>query len=173
MGVSRALLLLLCLGALLGVPAAESGPLPGKIRAASEEWADYTQADGQGMGWDILRAVFEPEGVKLEIRSVPYTRSIGLVQRGEVDAQVGAYRDETEGLLYPHWHYDVDHIYALGLASSRHRRWRRLAIIDWCGCAGTNTTTTCPTSGVSMKFTAPWVSCRCWPMIVPIFISMR
>ncbi|UVM71927.1 substrate-binding periplasmic protein [Pseudomonas alvandae] len=117
MGVSRALLLLLCLGALLGVPAAESAPLPGKIRAASEEWADYTQADGQGMGWDILRAVFEPEGVKLEIRSVPYTRSIGLVQRGEVDAQVGAYRDETEGLLYPHWHYDVDHIYALGLAS--------------------------------------------------------
>lgn len=117
MGVSRALLLLLCLGACVGARAAESTPLPDKIRAASEEWAGYTQADGQGMGWDILRAVFEPEGVKLEIRSVPYTRSIGLVQRGEMDAQVGAYRDETEGLLYPQWHYDVDHIYALGLAS--------------------------------------------------------
>ena len=117
MGVSRALLLLLCLGACLGARAVESTPLPDKIRAASEEWADYTQADGQGMGWDILRAVFEPEGVKLEIRSVPYTRSIGLVQRGEVDVQVGAYRDESEGVLYPKWHYDVDHIYALGLAS--------------------------------------------------------
>ncbi|WP_339481530.1 substrate-binding periplasmic protein [Pseudomonas sp. RL_5y_Pfl2_73] len=117
MGVSRALLLLLCLGACVGARGGESTPLPDKIRAASEEWVDYTQADGQGMGWDILRAVFEPEGVKLEIRSVPYTRSIGLVQRGEVDAQVGAYRDETEGLLYPHWYYDVDHIYALGLAS--------------------------------------------------------
>ncbi len=117
MGVSRALLLLLCLGACVGARATESTPLPDKIRAASEEWAGYTQADGQGMGWDILRAVFEPEGVKLEIRSVPYTRSIGLVQRGEMDAQVGAYRDETEGLLYPQWHYDVDHIYALGLAS--------------------------------------------------------
>ncbi|CDF94729.1 MULTISPECIES: ABC transporter substrate-binding protein [unclassified Pseudomonas] len=117
MGVSRALLLLLCLGTCFGVLAAESTPLPGKIRAASEEWSDYTGADGRGMAWDILREVFEPEGVKLEIRSVPYTRSIGLVQRGEADAQVGAYRDETEGLLYPHWHYDVDHIYALGLAS--------------------------------------------------------
>lgn len=117
MGVSRALLLLLCLGTCVGTRAAESTPLPDKIRAASEEWADYTQADGQGMGWDILRAVFEPEGVKLEIRSVPYTRSIGLVQRGEVDVQVGAYRDESEGVLYPKWHYDVDHIYALGLAS--------------------------------------------------------
>ncbi|KQW10015.1 MULTISPECIES: substrate-binding periplasmic protein [Pseudomonas] len=117
MGVSRALLLLLCLGACIGARVAESMPLPDKVRAASEEWADYTQADGQGMGWDILRAVFEPEGVKLEIRSVPYTRSIGLVQRGEVDVQVGAYRDESEGVLYPKWHYDVDHIYALGLAS--------------------------------------------------------
>ncbi|TWC11156.1 MULTISPECIES: ABC transporter substrate-binding protein [unclassified Pseudomonas] len=117
MGVSRALLLLLCLGACFGVLAAEPTPLPGKIRAASEEWSDYTGADGRGMAWDILREVFEPEGVKLEIRSVPYTRSIGLVQRGEADAQVGAYRNETEGLLYPQWHYDVDHIYALGLAS--------------------------------------------------------
>lgn len=117
MGVSRALLLLLCLGGCLGIQVADSAPLPGKIRAASEEWADYTQADGRGMGWDILREVFEPAGVKLEIRSVPYTRSIGLVQRGEVDVQVGAYRDESEGVLYPHWHYDIDHIYALGLAS--------------------------------------------------------
>lgn len=91
MGVSRALLLLLCLGTCFGVLAAEPTPLPGKIRAASEEWSDYTGADGRGMAWDILREVFEPEGVKLEIRSVPYTRSIGLVQRGEADAQVGAY----------------------------------------------------------------------------------
>ncbi|WP_434560704.1 substrate-binding periplasmic protein [Pseudomonas sp. Z4-20] len=117
MGVSRALLLLLCFGALLGFRVAESAPLPGEIRAASEEWADYTQADGQGMAWDILREVFEPEGVKLKTRSVPYTRSIGLVERADADVQVGAYRDETEGLLYPRWHYDVDHIYALGLAS--------------------------------------------------------
>ena len=117
MGVSRALLLLLCLGAFLGARVADSAPLPGKIRAASEEWTGYTQADGQGMAWDILRQVFEPAGVKLEIRSVPYTRSIGLVQRGEVEVQVGAYRDESEGVLYPKWHYDVDHLFALGLAS--------------------------------------------------------
>ncbi|WHS59703.1 transporter substrate-binding domain-containing protein [Pseudomonas sp. G2-4] len=119
MGVSRALLLLLllCLGVFLVARVAYSAPLPGKIRAASEEWTGYTQADGQGMAWDILRQVFEPAGVKLEIRSVPYTRSIGLVQRGEVEVQVGAYRDESEGVLYPKWHYDVDHLFALGLAS--------------------------------------------------------
>ncbi|MEN2397282.1 substrate-binding periplasmic protein [Pseudomonas halotolerans] len=117
MNVSRALLLLLCLGLCFGARAAEATTLPGKVRAASEEWEDYSQADGKGMAWDILREVFEPAGVRLETRSVPYTRSIGLVQRGEVDVQVGAYLDESEGVLYPKWHYDIDHIYALGLAS--------------------------------------------------------
>ncbi|MBT2312047.1 substrate-binding periplasmic protein [Pseudomonas fluorescens] len=117
MNASRALLLLLCLGLCSGAWAAEPMALPGKVRAASEEWKDYSQADGKGMAWDILREVFEPAGVRLETRSVPYTRSIGLVQRGEVDVQVGAYLDESEGVLYPQWHYDIDHIYALGLAS--------------------------------------------------------
>jgi ABC-type amino acid transport substrate-binding protein len=60
--------------------------------------------------------VFEPEGIELVIQSVPYTRSIGLVQRGEADAWVGSYRNEVdEGVFYPRWHYDVDQISALGL----------------------------------------------------------
>lgn len=92
--------------------------MPSVIHLASEEWKDYTTADGQGLGWDVLREVFEPAGVKLVIRIEPYTRSIGLAQRGEVDACVGGYRNEISDLLYPHWNYDTDHIYALGLASS-------------------------------------------------------
>jgi ABC-type amino acid transport substrate-binding protein len=46
------------------------------------------------------------------------TRPVGLAQRGEVDGWVGSYRDEAEGVLYPHWNFDSDHIYALGLAST-------------------------------------------------------
>lgn len=90
---------------------------PQQIRLASEVWEDYTHADGSGLAWDILRQVFEPEGVELVIQSVPYTRSIGLVQRGEVDAWVGSYRNEVDqGVFYPRWHYDVDLIAALGRA---------------------------------------------------------
>jgi polar amino acid transport system substrate-binding protein len=69
-------------------------------------------------GWDVLRQVFEPAGGKLDIRTEPYLRSMGLAQRGEVDACVGSYRDESDELLYPQWNFDTDHIYALGLASS-------------------------------------------------------
>lgn len=109
------LAILLGLSACSGVQAEPAAPQ--QIRLASEVWDDYTQVDGSGLGWDILRQVFEPAGVELVIQSVPYTRSIGLVQRGDADAWVGSYRNEVgRGVLYPRWHYDADRIAALGLA---------------------------------------------------------
>ena len=114
----RWLLILLCVLSCTAARAHESPTVPSQIRLASEEWNDYTAADGHGLAWDVLRAVFEPAGVTLQIRLVPYTRSIGLVQRREVDAVVGSYRDEVGDVLYPRWHYDADPIYALGLASN-------------------------------------------------------
>ncbi|KAA0970081.1 ABC transporter substrate-binding protein [Pseudomonas sp. ANT_H12B] len=100
------------------VQAGDAVTTPSVIHLASEEWEDYTAADGHGLGWDVLREVFEPAGVKLDIRIEPYIRSMGLAQRGEVDACVGSYLDEEDDLLYPRWNYDTDHIYALGLASN-------------------------------------------------------
>ena len=117
MASSRWLVVLLCLWT-CGVRAVEPSPALTEIHLASEEWNDYTEADGRGMAWDILREVFQAEGVKLEIHSVPYMRSVGLVQRAEVDAQVGSYKGEAPGVIYPRWHYDTDHIYALGLAAN-------------------------------------------------------
>ena len=117
MGVCRALLVLLIVCS-CDAWAGDLSMAPGSIRIASEEWSKYSEADGQGLSWDILREVFEPQGVTVERHSMPYTRSVGLVQRGEVDAQAGAYRNESPGVLYPRWNYDNDHIYALGLANN-------------------------------------------------------
>jgi ABC-type amino acid transport substrate-binding protein len=88
------------------------------IRVVSEAWEGCTNADGTGLAWDILRKVYEPLGIQLQFEIVPYTRSVGLVQRGKADAWVGAYPDEVDNAIYPHWHYDRDSIYALGLRSS-------------------------------------------------------
>ncbi|MGP0175058.1 substrate-binding periplasmic protein [Pseudomonas sp. NCHU5208] len=110
------LILLLLLGF---APLLEANERASEIHIVSEAWRDYSNADGSGLAWDVLRKVFEPAGVRLRIQSEPYTRSIGLVQRGEADAWVGAYRDEIdEGVIYPKWHYDDDHIVALGLSST-------------------------------------------------------
>lgn len=87
-----------------------------QVRIAGESWPEHTNADGSGLAWDIFRLVFEPAGIRLDIESVPYTRSVGLVQRGEVDAWVGSYLNEVdEHVFYPRWHYDADEIVALGL----------------------------------------------------------
>lgn len=96
---------------------AEPRALHEQVRLASEAWLDYTNADGTGLAWDVLRKVFEPAGVNVSVQSAPYSRAVGLVRRGEVDAWVGSYRQENADNLYPRWHFDVDHIYALGLAS--------------------------------------------------------
>lgn len=109
------LTLLLC----LGVPSVHGAEaLPAQIEIVSEYWAGHTNQDGSGLAWDIMRQVFEPAGVKMHFRIVPYTRSIGLVQRGEADAWLGSYRDEIDQrVVYPQWNYDADRIAALGLDS--------------------------------------------------------
>ncbi|TBV09064.1 ABC transporter substrate-binding protein [Pseudomonas dryadis] len=102
---------------MLGACAWAESSVPAQIRLASDVWVDRTNADGTGMSWDILRLIFEPAGVRLEVQIVPYTRSVGLVQRGEADAWVASYLDEVgTGVIYPRWHYDSDQISALGLA---------------------------------------------------------
>ncbi len=112
--VMRTVLLAMMLSLAPWVAAADA--LPKQVHLVSEEWIDYTNADGSGVAWDVLRKVFEPAGVKVVTQSAPYSRAIGLVKRGEADAWVGSYKEENDDSLYPRWHFDMDHIYALGLA---------------------------------------------------------
>lgn len=77
----RLLVLFCCLWLLPGV--ASAAPSVGEIRVVSETWTRYTQEDGRGVAWDLLRAVYEPAGVRLRIANEPYTRAVGLVLRGE------------------------------------------------------------------------------------------
>lgn len=104
---------------LLSLGAQAGDPLPTEVSLVSEQWVGHTNADGSGLAWEIMREVFEPAGVKMHYQVMPYTRSIGLVQRGEADAWLGSYRDEiTENVIYPRRPYDADRIVALSLRSS-------------------------------------------------------
>ncbi|MNF81306.1 hypothetical protein D3C84_635720 [compost metagenome] len=71
--------------------AGEAVTTPSVIHLASEDWEDYTAADGHGLGWDVLRQVFEPAGVKVHIRTEPYLRSLGLAERGQRSLPVAQY----------------------------------------------------------------------------------
>lgn len=117
-GMKWLLGLSLLVGLWMAADVASADEKPDDIVLVSEQWNAYTEANGTGLGWDLMREVFEPAGIKVQSRIEPYTRAVGLVQRGEADAWVGAYENEVEGTLYPKWHYDTDEIYAVGLASN-------------------------------------------------------
>lgn len=93
-----------------------AGPAYGAdtIRISSEQWDGATHRDGSGLYWDIIRAVYEPAGVDVRTRIVPYARSIREVMvTDKADAWVASYLDEVDGALYPEWHFDADYVDAV------------------------------------------------------------
>ena len=102
---------LLCLA--IYPPTLYAEDIPHTIKIEAEAWPRATEVDGRGMYWDIIRKIYEPEGVKVELGTSTYTRSVGLMKSGEVDAMVGAYANEIEGALYAKSHFDTDVVAAL------------------------------------------------------------
>lgn len=83
------------------------------IEVHTEAWQDYTEKDGTGFAWDVIRAVYKPADIDLEISTVPYARAVANVTSGKADAWVGSYADEADAAIYPEWHYDADKVEAL------------------------------------------------------------
>lgn len=83
------------------------------IQIHAAEWQGYTNADGSGFGWDVVRAVFDSAGVDIAFETMPYSRSIHTVLHGHADAWIGAYRNEVPEAVYPDWHYDADRVDAI------------------------------------------------------------
>ena len=105
-----------CIAAIATLAALVTAPTYGidTIRVSSEYWVDATHRDGSGLYWDIVRAVYEPAGIQVERRTVPYARSIREVMvTGKADAWVASYIDEVEGAIYPQWHFDADYVAAV------------------------------------------------------------
>ena len=92
-----------------GVPAAHAeSPPPDTLIVYTEAWTDYTERDGSGFAWDILRAVYQPAGITIEKHFVPFARAVRMVTEGRGDAYPGAYRDGSAGSIYPELPYDTD-----------------------------------------------------------------
>lgn len=83
------------------------------ITIHTEAWQDYTNKDGTGFAWDTIRAVYNPAGITLETKIVPYARAVDNVTMGTADAWVASYRNENPKAVYPEWHYDADRVAAL------------------------------------------------------------
>ncbi|MDD3049909.1 MAG: transporter substrate-binding domain-containing protein [Candidatus Cloacimonetes bacterium] len=94
------------------------------LTAVTEEWQDCTHADGTGLYWEILKLVYEPEGITVNHGTYPYARAQNMVQTKEADILVGPYLDEIEQVIYSKHHIDNDLVFAV---------FKKDKVADWKG----------------------------------------
>ncbi len=56
-----------------------------KIVMCSAEFPGFTNKDGSGYYWDILREIFTNDGREFEAASIPFTRCLISLEQGKVD----------------------------------------------------------------------------------------
>jgi polar amino acid transport system substrate-binding protein len=62
---------------------------------ATPTWENQVNADGTGLFFDLLHAVYDPLGITLQVSFAPIKRSCKMLQKKEIDASVGFYSDEV------------------------------------------------------------------------------
>ncbi len=92
--------------------------LPFPINAAEKsilivctEWPGYTNPDGTGIYWDLVKAVYDPLGFKVHTKIVPWKRAELMVENKHADALIGDYyypQKDGKERLYPKWHLSVE-----------------------------------------------------------------
>jgi polar amino acid transport system substrate-binding protein len=96
-------LLLLLLFAANGNGAIIAEVDPQYINVAANEWEDQTNADGSGLYFDLIRAVYQPMGIQVRIRTLPFKRAAMLLRNQTIDASAGFYSAETAKQIG--WHF--------------------------------------------------------------------
>lgn len=77
--------------------------LASSITIVSDEWEGYTNKQGGGYYFELMKAIFEAQGVNVNVKLVPYKRSVDMVTTQKADVMLGAYKGETiEGTFSPH-----------------------------------------------------------------------
>jgi len=76
---------------------------PQCINVAANEWEDQTNADGSGLYFDLIRAVYQPLGIQVRVRTLPFKRAALLLRNQTIDASAGFYSAETAKQIG--WHF--------------------------------------------------------------------
>ncbi len=83
------------------------------VVVVSESWDHYTNKDGSGLYFDIVRAIYEPIGIDVSIKIYPYSRSSNMIKNKKADFWLASYIDEEDYAVYPKYYFDQDVITAM------------------------------------------------------------
>lgn len=83
---------------------------PEVVTIATDSWLGYTNRDGSGYYFDILKRVFPEKEWQLQIDIVPFSRVRYLVDHNRTDMALGFYSGDTAKALYSHYPVEVDSV---------------------------------------------------------------
>ncbi|MGD9949156.1 MAG: substrate-binding periplasmic protein [Desulfobulbus sp.] len=103
------LVFLLCLGP---TPASSTTAARDCLRIATPERAGETNADGSGLYFDLLQAIYNPLDIDLCIEIVPHKRVVHMFHNQTIDASIAFYSEEIENQIGIHSY--TSSTYAIG-----------------------------------------------------------
>ena len=74
------------------------------ITVRADLWAPFNgdpASDKPGYVIEIMKAVFEPNGIKVDYKTMPWTRALKELEEGKIDAAVGAAKDDCPNAIFP------------------------------------------------------------------------
>ena len=86
------------------------------MSVVAPKWENYSNSDGTGLYWEIMKAVYEPVGVQVKTKNIPWKRAMKMVTKYRTyNAIVGEYRETEEDLIFPTYPIDVEYMSVVSL----------------------------------------------------------
>lgn len=99
------------------------------IELVGEVFPPATNSDGTGQQFEMVQAIFESLGYKINVKVYPYKRALKLVETARADMMVGMLKDGDEKLLYSKYPHDADRLLAINHKENT-KRWQGLTSLD-------------------------------------------
>ncbi|MCF8069525.1 MAG: transporter substrate-binding domain-containing protein [Desulfobacterales bacterium] len=81
-----------------------------EVKLVTQEWSGYTQSDGSGLYFEVLKEIFEAEDIEIKITLVPWNEAIEtVIATGDALVGVSTF-NEFEGLIQGKWFIDTGYV---------------------------------------------------------------
>lgn len=78
------------------------------IEISTPQWNGFTNKDGTGLYFDLVKKVYSLSNIKVNYTFVPWPRAVKYVNENYKDAMLGAYNTDEES-IYPQYPIDVEY----------------------------------------------------------------
>jgi polar amino acid transport system substrate-binding protein len=88
----------------------------GTLRVVTPDWPEFANKDGSGLYLDIFKQMYEPLGVTVSVKFVPFERAMENIREKKADVMFGLYSVEVSGfdfLWTPRYALETERVVAV------------------------------------------------------------